>query len=108
MKRSTVILAALATSAMFATPAHATFGHTHYCNCGHSGGSKSCGGSSSSSSTSSTSGGSTSSGGSVLGRWQHLVGGTAVPEPGMLGMMAMGLIGLGFARRRLQGLIAPN
>lgn len=41
----------------------------------------------------------------ILGDYTGLVvssstGGTAVPEPGMLGLMAVGLFGIGFARRR--------
>ncbi|NMN03925.1 MULTISPECIES: PEP-CTERM sorting domain-containing protein [unclassified Novosphingobium] len=62
MKRSIAILAAAMTTTIAAAPAHATFFHTHYCNCGHSSGAAMCGSTSStSSSTSSTSGGSTTS-----------------------------------------------
>ena len=114
MNRKIVLSAVLASAATLATstPAFAGswFSHSHYCNCGHSGGSKSCGSTSSSTSTSggttTTSGGtpppsgttttSTTSGGSSGGS----SGGTSVPEPGVLGMMGLGLIGLAVARRR--------
>ena len=52
--------------------------HVHSCTCGH----VSC--------NSTTSGGTNTS------------GGTSVPEPGMLGMVGVALIGLGLARKRRQ------
>ncbi|AOR75951.1 PEP-CTERM sorting domain-containing protein [Novosphingobium resinovorum] len=102
--------------------------HTHSCDCGDKIGRKMCGGSTSTSSstsggttttsggTTSTSGGTTTSGGSTSGGTTTTTsggttstsggssggssGGTAVPEPGMLGMLGAGLIGLAYARRR--------
>lgn len=98
MIRKTLLAATLAAGSMMiaAAPAHATWnwgdwgkgggkGHTHYCGCGH----KTCGGSSGGSSGGSTS----SSGGSTSG-------GTQVPEPGMVGILGLGLIGMAYARRR--------
>jgi hypothetical protein len=95
MIRKTLLAATLTVgSMMIATaPAHATGDHgkgggkghhTHYCGCGH----KTCGGSSGGSS-----GGTSSSGGSTSG-------GTQVPEPGMVGILGLGLIGMAYARRR--------
>jgi hypothetical protein len=72
MKRTIILLTALAAGAAIASPALAW---------GARGGSVYYG-------SSSTSGGSTTS------------GGTQVPEPGVLGIMGLGLIGLGLARRR--------
>ncbi|MFD2136212.1 PEP-CTERM sorting domain-containing protein [Novosphingobium resinovorum] len=106
-----------------ASPAQATYSkgkHTHSCDCGDKTGRKMCGGSTSTSSstsggttttsggTTSTSGGTTTSGGSTSGGTTSTSGGssggssggTAVPEPGMLGMLGAGLIGLAYARRR--------
>ncbi|MFC3671723.1 PEP-CTERM sorting domain-containing protein [Novosphingobium pokkalii] len=122
MKRSFAILAAALTTTVAAAPAHATFFHTHYCNCGHSAGAAMCGSTSSSStSTSSTSGGSTTSSSTTSGgsttsstsggstttsstsggsTTSSSTGGTDVPEPGMLGLMGAGLAGLAFVRRR--------
>lgn len=92
------------------TPAMAWWGstHTHYCNCGDSTGSSYCGsttsgGTGTSSGGETTSGGtSTSSGGETTsgGTTSSSSGGTDVPEPGMLGMMGLGLLGLAYARRR--------
>lgn len=112
------------------TPAQATWGnwgHKHSCGCGHAAGKKLCGGSTSTSSstsggttttsggttttsggTTTTSGGTTSggttSGGTTTstsgGTSGGSSGGTAVPEPGMLGMLGVGLLGLAYARRR--------
>ncbi|GLK45237.1 MULTISPECIES: PEP-CTERM sorting domain-containing protein [Novosphingobium] len=125
MIRKTLIaltITAGATVAM-ASPAQATYSkgkHTHSCDCGDKTGRKMCGGSTSTSSstsggttttsggTTSTSGGTTTSGGSTSGGTTSTSGGssggssggTAVPEPGMLGMLGAGLIGLAYARRR--------
>lgn len=87
MTRKTIIAAALASGLAFSTPAHATWGnwgnwggwgsHTHSCGCGH----QTC------NPPSGTSGGSSS-------------GGSDVPEPGVLGLMGLGLMGVGYARRR--------
>ena len=77
MKRKTMLLTAMAASMAVATPALAWGG-------GWGGGHSSSGGGHSSS------GGSHSSSG----------GSTQVPEPGVLGLMGAGLIGLGLARRR--------
>lgn len=88
MIRKTLLAASLTVGSMltFGAPAQATgwdgWHHTHYCGCGH----KTCG---------STSGGSTStSGGSTTS------GGSEVPEPGMVGILGLGLIGVAYARRR--------
>ncbi|TYC90784.1 PEP-CTERM sorting domain-containing protein [Novosphingobium sp. BW1] len=125
MLRKTLNTLAISTalSVAFATPAHATFfwwptssggTHSHYCDCGHSGGSTMCGGSTSTTSggTTTTSGGTTTTSGGTTtttsggttttsgGTSGGSSGGTDVPEPGMLGMMGLGLIGLAYARRR--------
>ena len=71
--------------------------HTHYCNCGHSAGAAMCTGSSGGGTTTTSGGTPTTSGG---GGTTTTSGGTPVPEPGMLGVMGLGLIGLGLARRR--------
>ena len=99
MIRKTLLAATLTAGSMMiaAAPAHATWGggwdgwgggkddhKSHYCGCGH----KTCGGSSGGSS-----GSTTSSGGSTSG-------GTQVPEPGMVGILGLGLIGMAYARRR--------
>lgn len=87
MKKTAIVLA-IATTALWAAPASATFSfwgsgsHSHYPGCGHDGGD-----------TGGTSGGETDPTGSSSG-------GTSVPEPGMLGMFGLGLAGLAFARRR--------
>ncbi|GGC20282.1 hypothetical protein GCM10011371_04980 [Novosphingobium marinum] len=79
MKKKVLVLAAIAASMVATTtPAHATrywFKHSHYCGCGHQTCNPQPPGSSSS-------------------------GGSEVPEPGMLGLLGLGLIGLGYARRR--------
>ncbi|OCC24584.1 hypothetical protein MB02_03590 [Croceicoccus estronivorus] len=97
MKKTLLALGALGTVAI-ASPAMATFGswggssggwssHKHYCGCGDRIGDSQCGGSTTSGSSTTTSTTSTSSG-------------NEVPEPGMLGMAAAGLIGLAALRRR--------
>ena len=99
MNIRSIFLAMAATAVLSAaSPANATWWltHKHYCNCGHSGGSSLCGGTTSSGGTTTTSGGTTTTSGGTT----TTSGGTAVPEPGMLGMMALGLLGIGFARSR--------
>lgn len=119
MIRKTVLALSLAAGSTLAlsTPAMAwswggsSGGHTHYCNCGHSGGSKQCGTSTTSGGTTTTSGGTTTTSGGTTttsggttttsgGSSGGSSGGTDVPEPGMLGMMGLGLVGLAYARRR--------
>ncbi|MDF8335430.1 PEP-CTERM sorting domain-containing protein [Novosphingobium cyanobacteriorum] len=126
MKRIAIIAAAMIGSFGFAGQANAWLFHKHYCNCGDSTGAGMC---TSTSSTSTTSGGtttsttsggtttsttsggtttSTTSGGTTTsttsttsgGTTSSTTGGTDVPEPGMLGMMGLGFIGLAVARRR--------
>ena len=116
MKRIAIVAAAMIGSLGFAGQANAWFFHTHYCNCGDATGAGMC---TSTSSTSTTSGGtttsttsggtttSTTSGGTTTststtsgGTTTSTTGGTDVPEPGMLGMMGLGFIGLAVARRR--------
>ena len=119
-KSITALTLSLGLTMAVATPAHATWGswfHKHKCGCGDSTGTAMCG-SSTSGGTTSTSGGTTStSGGTTSGGTTTTSGGsttttsggttqtgssggTAVPEPGMLGMMGLGLVGLAYARRR--------
>lgn len=110
-------LAALSLTAGMAlamsTPAQAGgFFHTHYCNCGDSTGSAQCGTSSGGTTSGGTTSGGTTSGGTTSGGTTSggttsggttsggSSGGTDVPEPGMLGMMGLGLVGLAYARRR--------
>ncbi|WP_062347869.1 PEP-CTERM sorting domain-containing protein [Novosphingobium sp. CCH12-A3] len=106
MNIRSIFLAMAATAGLSAaSPANATWWltHKHYCNCGHSGGSSLCGGTTSSGGTTTTSGGTTTTSGGTTttsGGTTTTSGGTAVPEPGMLGMMALGLLGIGFARSR--------
>ncbi len=86
MLKKTAIALALASTISISTPSYAggwwggSSGGTCKWRCG-----------SSTSGGSSSSGGSTSSGGSS--------GGHQVPEPGMLGMFGLGLVGLALARR---------
>lgn len=115
MIRKTLLALSLTTGATLAisTPAQAGLFHTHYCDCGHSAGAGMCGTTTTSGGTTTTSGGTTTtsggttttsggttttSGGTTSGGTTS--GGTDVPEPGMLGLMGMGLIGVAYARRR--------
>lgn len=117
--RSIVIAATALAGLSAASPATAQFllKHKHYCNCGHSGGSSLCGGTTTSGGTTTTSGGTTTTSGGTTttsggttttsggttttsGGTTTSSGGTQVPEPGMLGMMALGLVGVGYARSR--------
>ena len=115
MIRKTLLALALAGGATLAlsTPVLAWGGrtHTHTCNCGDATGAAMCGTTTTSGGTTTTSGGttttsggsSTSGGGSTTtsgGGTSTSSGSTQVPEPGMLGMMGMGLLGLAYARRR--------
>ena len=105
MKIKTILASSLAAGALFAASTPAMAGgwtkHTHYCNCGHSGGGSQCGGT-----TTTTSGGTTTSSGGTTtssgGTTTTTSGGTAVPEPGMLGMLGLGVLGMAIARRRRQ------
>lgn len=106
MKSQISLLGAAAAALTLVTPAHATwFKHVHYCQCGHSQGNKLCG--SPSAGTTTTSGGTstTTSGGATSttssgGQSGTTSGATAVPEPGMLGLMGLSVLGLGWLRRR--------
>lgn len=110
--RSIVFAATALAGLSAASPATAQFlfKHKHYCNCGHSAGSTICGGTTTSGGTTTTSGGTTTTSGGTTttsggttttsGGTTTSSGGTAVPEPGMLGMMALGLVGVGYARSR--------
>lgn len=110
--RSIVIATTALAGLSAATPAEAAFlfKHKHYCNCGHPGGSSLCGGTTTSGGTTSTSGGTTTTSGGTTttsggttttsGGTTTTSGGTQVPEPGMLGMMALGLVAVGYARSR--------
>ncbi|SFG13308.1 PEP-CTERM protein-sorting domain-containing protein [Novosphingobium sp. CF614] len=119
MIRKTLLALSFAAGSTLAlsTPALAWGGHTHYCDCGHSAGSASCGTTTTSGGTTTTSGGTTTTSGGTTttsggttttsggttttsGGTTTTSGGTDVPEPGMLGMMGLGLLGLGYARRR--------
>lgn len=104
MMRKLILSTSIAGLASVATPAHATWWlkHTHYCNCGHNGGSSLCGGTTSGGTTSTSGGTTTTSGGTTTtsGGTTSSSGGTQVPEPGMLGILGLGFIGLGYARAR--------
>ncbi|AXU20806.1 PEP-CTERM sorting domain-containing protein (plasmid) [Novosphingobium sp. THN1] len=111
MLRKLILSTSIAGLASVATPAHATWWlkHTHYCNCGHNGGSSLCGGTTSGGTTSTSGGTTTTSGGttttsggttSTSGGTTTSSGGTQVPEPGMLGILGLGFVGLGYARAR--------
>lgn len=91
MIRKTLLAATIAAGSMltFSAPAQASWHHSHYCGCGH----QTCG---------STSGGSTStSGGSTTS------GGSQVPEPGMIGILGLGLASLAMARSRRRSSVDP-
>lgn len=102
MLRKTLIAAAIVSSMAVTAPAMATGWnnkpkHSHSCGCGHI----KCGStttSSTSGNTSTTSGGHTST--STSGGHTSTTSGTQVPEPGALGLLGAGLLGLGFATRR--------
>lgn len=112
MKRILLTSAALLGMATLSTPASAWVKHTHYCNCGHPGGSSMCGSTTSGGTTTTTSGGTTTTSGGTTTTsggttttsggttTSSSTGGTSVPEPGMLGMMGLGFVGLALARRR--------
>ncbi|MBS0483027.1 MAG: PEP-CTERM sorting domain-containing protein [Proteobacteria bacterium] len=96
MKRTLILLTALAGATAVSAPASAQLFHTHYCHCGHTQGGSKCGTTTTSGGTTTTSGGTTTTSGGTT----TTSGGTSVPEPGMLGLLGMGLIGVGIARSR--------
>ena len=118
MKRTLILLTALAGATAVSAPASAQLFHTHYCHCGHSQGGSKCGSTTTSGGTTTTSGGTTTTSGGTTttsggtttttsggttttsGGTTTTSGGTSVPEPGMLGLLGMGLIGVGIARSR--------
>lgn len=90
MIRKTLLASAALGMAVIAAPASAGWTHVHSCKCGH----MTCPGTSSGGTTS----GGTTSGGTTSGGTTS--GGTQVPEPGMLGLVGLTLLGLGAARYR--------
>jgi hypothetical protein len=95
MLRKTLFAAAAVSAMAISAPAVAGGGHGgqqhhHTCSCGHI----RCG----SSTSSSSSGGHSSS--TSSGGHSSTSSGTQVPEPGSLGLLGAGLLGLGFATRR--------
>jgi uncharacterized membrane protein YgcG len=100
MLRKTLIAAAVVSTMAVASPALAGTKHlpthVHTCSCGHIKCHSST--SSSTSGNTSTSGGHTST--STSGGHTSTSSGTQVPEPGALGLLGAGLLGLGVATRR--------
>lgn len=105
MKLKSLLVTSIAAAGALsvAAPASATntVTHVHYCNCGHNAGSKACGGGSTKkySNPPSTPGNTPGTPGTTPGT-PGSSGGTQVPEPGMIGMMGLGLLGVAIARRR--------
>ncbi len=96
MLRKTVYSIAAVSALVIATPAMAT--HFHKPGCGHYPGSSTSSSWGGGKDPSSSTGGNTTGGNTTGGSTSS--GGTQVPEPGMLGMVGAGLMGLGFIRLR--------